>query len=104
MPNNKDNSLLPGYLSLEVGSFVMTQSTFICFFQSLAQLPMKGGMRDFKLFGEALGNPIEEIGISDAYDGLPYNSAIHFGENGGYVQKYSKPLVLFFPFGMAVTF
>ena len=56
---------------------------------------MKGGMRDFKLFGEPLGNPIEEIGISDAYDGLPYKSAIHFGENGGYVQKYSKPCVLF---------
>ncbi|XP_066932932.1 laminin subunit alpha-4-like [Clytia hemisphaerica] len=57
---------------------------------SLAQSPMKGGMRDFKLFGESLGNPIEEIGISDAYDELPYKSAIHFGTNGGYVQKFKQ--------------
>ena len=51
---------------------------------------MKGGMKDFKSFDEALVIPAVNVGTSPAYDGLPFVNAVSFGANGGYVQKYSK--------------
>ena len=51
---------------------------------------MKGGMKDFKSFDEALVIPAVNVGTSSAYDGLPFVNAVSFGANGGYVQKYSK--------------
>ena len=51
---------------------------------------MKGGMKDFKSFDEALVTPAVSVGTSPAYNGLPFVNAVSFGANGGYVQKYSK--------------
>lgn len=51
---------------------------------------MKGGMKDFKSFEEALVTPAVSVGTSSAYNGLPFVNAVSFGTNGGYVQKYSK--------------
>jgi len=55
-----------------------------------SQIPLKGGMKDFKLFNEALVTPAASVGTSPAYNGLPYVNAVSFGANGGFAQKFKQ--------------
>lgn len=50
-------------------------------------VPLKGGMRGFKLFDEDLV-PALKKGVTDAYDGLSITDAVSVGEEGGYLAKY----------------
>ena len=54
------------------------------------RVSLRGGIKDIKSKGEALV-PAVKKGITAAYsDGLGYANGAQFGEEGGYVEKYSK--------------